>query len=231
MPEHVSRERLSALVEDRSPSDRERRHLEGCRECEREMERLRRMRMALSAMDQLEAPDDGWRRLERALPELPEREPDRPSWLAAARPRTWASVAAAAALFVGGLTLGAYLDGRAGGSGPVAANEEAEPVPTSRAGDRSAADGRMASGELLPERGTTRGGEGATDGALAAMEAYRDPTVAAEHLARLDAMLRATREALREDPADPAMNDFLFRVAEDRQELLDALNLATLEYR
>jgi hypothetical protein len=62
-------------------------------------------------------------------------------------------------------------------------------------------------------------------------EVYRNPEAAAEHLARLDALIRASREALREDPTDPAVNDFLFEVVEQRQELNQALQLASLEYK
>ncbi len=215
--EHLERERLSALLDGEEDGEG-RAHLERCESCRRELETLRRMRMALSAMDDLEPPADGWQRIEAALPS-PSARADGPSW---SDGTTWLRVAAALLLFAGGLGVGTHLgpDGAVGPTAAGGADTSAATLTASEPGDdgsayRDALD-RL---ELLRARGPSP------------EEAYSDPAAAAEHLARLDAVIRATREALHEDPADPAMNDFLFEVVEQRQALNEALHLATLEYR
>lgn len=237
MPEHVSNERLSALVEDRTPTEREQRHLEECPDCGRELDRIRRMRMALSAMNDLDAPADGWQRIERSLPEPTESDAGRGAAVGAApadrgdgsvgrpvwdRLGAWGRVAAAAVLFAGGLTLGSYLGAPASGGDASSPREGAEAARATGPGGAASRAGLGTGSDAT----SARAGD-----ALAPLESYRDPAAAAERLARLDAMMEATRQALREDPADPTINDLLFQVAEDREELLDALNLATLEYR
>lgn len=252
MAEHLTGERLSALLDDDAPTEAERRHLEDCAACESELHRLRRMRMALSALDDLEAPADGWARIETALPD---RAPapaadrvaedhgdaaDRRSAIGWSLGGAWARAAAAVVLFAGGLTLGTHLSdppaetgARAGADGParatgdrVASGQAAADRPARSGGTASPAGSETAAGATAGSAGLA----GLTDGGPP-VEAYRDPAAAAERLARLDAMMQAAREAMREDPSDPAVNDLLFRVAEDRQALIDALHLATLEYR
>ena len=61
-----------------------------------------------------------------------------------------------------------------------------------------------------------------------------DPALAAERLTRLDALIEASREALRTAPADPALNDFLFDVVDERAsvagQLDQTLRQASMEY-
>lgn len=248
MPEHLSGERLSALLDDEDPTDEEHRHLEACPACEGELHRLRRMRMALSALDELEAPADGWERIEAALPAQGERSDARGAddragagSEPAGRRRTsfgwsfggaWARAAAAVVLFAGGLALGTHLSGPPDAT-DGAATEAASEGPSVTAAAEGADGFDAAAGGAAPAS-DAGGGEGVadlgTDGTTP-LEASRDPAAAAERLARLDAMMQAAREAVREDPTDQATNDLLFRVAEDRQALIDALHLATLEYR
>ena len=213
MSEHLERERLSALIDGDADAEAHA-HLEGCEACRRELETLRRMRMALSAMDDLEPPVDGWERLAAALPG----EDRRSGWRSGA---TWLRVAAALLLFVGGLGVGARL-GPEWGGGPVAVSGSGDGVAELASTEAASGDAyRQALDRLESLRAAGPSPE----------EAYRDPGTAAQHLARLDAVIRATREALHEDPADPAMNDFLFEVVEERDALEEALQLATLEYR
>lgn len=218
--EHLERERLSALL-DGDEDGEARAHLERCEACRRELETLRRMRMALSAMDDLEPPADGWERIEAELSaRSPSTRGDGPSW---SDGTTWLRLAAALLLFAGGLGVGTLL-GPDGAIGPTAGGGADTSAATLTAsgepdGDDSAYRDALDRLESLRARGPSP------------EEAYSDPAAAAEHLARLDAVIRATREALHEDPADPAMNDFLFEVVEERQALNEALHLATLEYR
>lgn len=252
MPDHLTGKRLSALLDDDSPTEAERRHLEDCDACESELRRLRRMRMALSALDDLEAPADGWARIEAALPDRAtdpgadaaggggDGAASRRSDIGWSPGGAWIRAAAAVVLFAGGLALGTHLSSPPAGTGARAGADGQDP----------ASPDRVASGEAPVERPGSPGGTGSQAGSERAaastsgsaslegladgsppVEAYRDPSAAAERLARLDAMMQAAREAMREDPSDPAVNDLLFRVAEDRQALIDALHLATLEYR
>ena len=250
MPEHLTGERLSALLADDAPTDAERRHLEGCEACESELRRLRRMRMALSALDELEAPADGWERIEAALPDgesAASAERDRRPAAGWSFGGAWLRAAAAVVLFAGGLALGTHLSEPPADTGAGAGADAGDPASGERfaageeAGDRGLRSPGVASpvggpteadGPGSASRTTPSGGlAGLVDGGATPLEVYRDPAAAAERLARLDAMMQAAREAMREDPSDPAVNDLLFRVAEDREALIDALHLATLEYR
>lgn len=280
MAEHISNERLAALLDDGVEDVAAREHLASCPGCRRELDLLRRMRMALSAMDELAPPADQWDRIESALSRRTAGTPGAGSpgaadatgrsgngaevdaddggiavplgaWI---RDIGWLRAAAGIVLFVGGLGLGTLLGtlpGSGGGSSP-ARSEAARGTPDRAAaatatGETTAASRPAAVGESVSVRRTAEDlaanieGRG-TDEILRQLEAlgsgepdpreaYRNPTAAAERLARLDALVRAAREALEEDPADPAMNQFLFRVVEERQQLNQALHLASLDYR
>lgn len=256
-PKHLSLERISALLDAPEGDPEAAEHLRACDRCEREQERMRRMRMALSALGEATPPEDEW---EEIAPHLPEgggdggasREDDevipllRSGWAA--------RVAAATLVFAVGLGAGLQLRGGGssgggdGGGGPTAAPGE---VP------RAEADGGSA---VRPGAGTSAGLAAADDGgpdplqrpgaylsaarslesmvagaAGSEMEPVDDPEGAAEEMARLEALAEAAREALREQPADPALNNFLFSVTE-RQEALRsrlgaAARLAALDYR
>jgi hypothetical protein len=294
MSEHLEREKLSALMDEPGSDPVATEHLEACPDCAREYELMRRMRMALSAMGQLEPDEDAWDRIRARLP----RVDGLGHWVRVLAGDGWvgASTRAAAAVlvFAGGVALGL----RAGGLSPadVAASSDApdsgavagsagrlarssgdvggraatEPALAARAGGMresggtegdpgGSLSGREAAGLALA---SARGG--ATDAAsgtepstgsvslpadlpqpyravfsrLEALraqgptpsEALSDPQAAAQHLARLDALIRASREAVRRMPADPAVNDFLFQVVAERNELDRVLHVASLEY-
>lgn len=280
MVEHISNERLAALLDDGVEDASAREHLDDCSACRREMDLLRRMRMALSAMDPLEPPADQWERIEASLPAAGSDATAGPDATAldgdtgrardeARRPRGgsrtgggarglggwvrdigWLRAAAGIVLFAGGLGLGSLLGplpGAGGGSsdGPTeaaAGTPEGTTAAATRSGTTEAAATPAASGA---ERALDRAGEAGdldADEILAELEvlasgdfdprqAYRNPTAAAERLARLDALVRAAREALEEEPADPAMNQLLFQVVEERQQLNRALHQASIDYR
>lgn len=245
MSDHLSHRRLSALLDGDVEDTAGAAHLESCPRCRREQELLRRMRMALSALDDLAPPVGGWRRLEAELSrrgltdaeagrptsppedgEVPARASETGGWASSGGP--WLRVAAAAVLFLGGMTLGVVLGPGAGedamAGGPGSGADAARLV----AGGGSA--GGQTSAEATYRRALEQLEELRAEGPTPE-DAYRDPVAAAEHLARLDALVRATREALEEDPADPAVNDLLFQVVEEREALDEALRMASLEYR
>lgn len=265
--EHLSTEEVSALLDRGAGEASGSGHLQDCAACRREMELLRRMRMALSAMDDREAPPGAWASLEEELERreitgerYDEDRPEPAESILSVADVGWVRAAAAAVLFVGGLGLGTHLASPGGAD----AGDGAEAATTSRtapageaAGDAPAEAGSDGPAATTPSggesslaaagEGTTAEGAAGSDGlsyreAMERLEelraqgptfreAYRNPRAAAEHLARLDALMQASREALREDPADPALNDFLFQVAEERESLNRALQLSSLEYR
>lgn len=256
MVEHIPNERLAALLDDGVEDGSAREHLDACRACRRELDLLRRMRMALSAMDDLEPPADQWRTIEASLPPSGRTatagaDAGRPaaggSGSGASGPAAWVRdlgwlrAAAGIVLFAGGLGLGSLLGplpGAGTGSaeaGPASEGATAERTvaagESARTADPAGPGGSEAAAAGLGPEEILRQLDGLGSGGADAREAYRNPTAAAERLARLDAMVRAAREALEEDPADPAMNQFLFRVVEERQQLNRALNLASLDYR
>ncbi len=89
-------------------------HLEECEECSREYERMSRMRMALSALSDLEPPPDEWERIsDRMGFSQRHRRSVRLQWLQTAG---WPLRAAAVlSLFSGGLLVGQRLAVRPGG--------------------------------------------------------------------------------------------------------------------
>jgi hypothetical protein len=280
MSDHIPTRELSALL-DRDPEEEgASRHLEECPACQRELELLRRMRMALSAMDEPEPPAGQWDRIQGRLSErgvvrsggtagggdsadggaarprsAAEGPGDRPavgSTDAPVREGTgtgmaggvpgWLRVAAGVVLFAGGVGLGVTMNRSSPGpdTGPQVAAEApaaddgavspaAEGGPTRRAA--GTADPVAAASGAAGYRSALRQLEALRAEGLSPEEAFRNPDAAAEQLARLDALIRASREALADDPADPAVNDFLFQVVEERQALNQALHLSSLEYR
>ena len=67
MNEHLNIERISALLDEPWSDLTAEQHLEGCEDCRLEFERLSRMRMAFSALGELDAPRDQWSRIEASL--------------------------------------------------------------------------------------------------------------------------------------------------------------------
>ncbi len=251
---HLDTERLSALLDDRGGSEGATAHLDACERCRAEFEALSRMRMALSGLSESEPPGDEWGRIEAALEErgllvsgparAEENAPHGPAEAGTAAPgaravafrylsRWPAQAAAAFLLFGGGILAGLQLTAtgpaESGGSGPagtLAVRDAGEAIPAVRTEIDEAAHVRQALAELerLGSPASTETAEGL------------DPASAAERLARLDALIGASREAVGENPADPVANALLFRLVEQRDELAGRLNRSlhlatTLEYR
>jgi hypothetical protein len=66
-------------------------------------------------------------------------------------------------------------------------------------------------------------------------ELLEDPMATAERLAWLDALIEASREALANSPTDPAINNLLFDLIKEQDDLSvgleSAVRLAGLDYR
>ena len=244
MDEHLTREQIAALLDEPDAVAGGLAHLDVCSDCASEFEGMSRMRMALSGLPDLAAPQGGWERLRGALPITPAarrrtetgRVISLPAWMGS----RWSPALTAAAiivLFFGGLGVGRSLapTGSSGADGAdrLAADEPAGARPLPLPADASGDAALMASeypeylqtvAELRSLRNTGPGSE----------DIASDPALAAERLTRLDALIEASREALQDAPADPALNDFLFDVVDERAsvagQLDQTIRQASMEY-
>jgi hypothetical protein len=228
MPEHLNRERIAALLDGPEVPGTDREHLERCEECTHEYEQMARIRMALSALPDLEPPEGEWDRIRERLGAdasgkvLGMGGSRRvPAWV---RPGPmWA--AAVIGLFVAGLGAGRQL--------ALNQTEASDPPATELATRGAEAQGPEDANTAAYLRTVAQmeqlRREGAPDPAL-----WNDPSAATERLMRLDALIQASREALSAAPSDPALNDFLFEVVDERESLagqLDrSLRLTSVEY-
>lgn len=246
MADHLETSRLSALLDAPGSDPAAAEHLDECAACRSEFEQMRRTRMALSAMDDLPPPAGQWERIE---PELEAR-----GLIATGGPveegadggavrgdgvgslftsgAAWLRAAAAVLIFTGGVLLGNQMTGpfTGGAAGGADADRSAvsNTLPADQPGQLAAAG---PAGEDLDYEQWLRQLETLRASGPSPEEALSDPEAAAEHLARLDALIRGARDYVQEMPADTRLNDFLFEVVEDRRALNDALQLASLEYR
>ena len=225
MGEHLTREQIAALLDEPESVAGGLGHLDECEECASEFENMSRMRMALSGLPELSPPAGEWAAIRARLPK---QAPG--AWL-----RTvWTTPMAAAAiilLFLGGLGVGrmiapagpdssnAGLDMAAGVIDPAADPTGTDAADTSEFGDYLQQVGRLRELRDVGPLGPNVAG---------------NPALAAERLTRLDALIDATRETLRMAPADPALNDFLFDVVDERESLAGQFNQtlrqASMEY-
>lgn len=225
MAEHLSRERISALLEDPTGLPGEAEHLAGCDECAREYEQMSRMRMALSGFTDLEPPAAEWEAIEARL------GLSAPGGTSGGRPWrrmvTWPLQAAAViALFASGLVVGQRF----------AAEEEGAVAPAAVAGTEGEIDPGPAM-QIEPAAAYLR--------TVADLEQLRagypgtppspsSPEVYAERITHLDAMIDASRDALREAPEDPVLNNFLFQLVDERDDLArqlgQTLRMTAAEY-
>jgi hypothetical protein len=173
------------------------------------------MRMALSALPDLVPPADEWKKIRTRLGADVSPIDRRVPALHATRFRPlWA--AAVIALFVAGLGVGRQLS-PAGEAGPGAAASRSEAEDPAEAYLRT-----VAQIQNLRDEGPS--GEAMMD----------NPSLAAERLMRLDALIEASREALRTAPTDPVLNNLLFDVVDERQSLAGqmdrSLRYTSVEY-
>lgn len=228
MLEHLSRERIAALLDGPDAPGMDREHLERCEECTHEYEQMARIRMALSALPDLEPPEGEWDRIRERLGRNASGKVVHagsvrpvPAW---ARPGPmWA--AAVIGLFVAGLGVGRQL-----ALNETAASDRPPAEVAARATEAGALEDSNTAAYLrtVAQMEQLRR-EGASDPAL-----WNDPSAATERLMKLDALIQASREALSDAPTDPALNDFLFEVVDERESLagqLDrSLRLTSVEY-
>lgn len=225
MAEHLTLERISALLDEPWADLEAERHLERCDGCRAEYERLSRMRMAMSVLGELEPPPGAWSRIEARLgdpappPAVPLRRRVARRFLA-----SWPLQAAAAAvLFAAGVTAGV----RFVAPGPGDPSGALADLPGERGAD-------------VPVVVPPTGSDAALLTALAELEALRspveraraslertdgtvDPIVATRWIARLDGAIRAMQESVDRSPGDPVANAYLFRLLDERDRLTGQL--------
>lgn len=239
MVDHLTREQIAALIDEPEATAGGRAHLDVCEGCAREFEAMSRTRMALSGLPDLEAPDEGWAKISAALNDADAGSAARSTraWLPSG---PWGPVLSAAAvlvLFLGGMGVGRMIapgssaEGTVTPEGMVAGDAVAEAASGQ---SEQAAPLEQLTGEYPEYFQSVADLRELRAGGPSAAELAEDPALAAERLTRLDALIEVSREALREAPADPALNDFLFDVVDERAsvagQLDQSLRQASLEY-
>jgi hypothetical protein len=227
MAEHLTLERISALLDEPWVDLDAEAHLERCGSCRVEYERLSRTRMAISALGELDPPAGEWAaieaRLDASLREDRSVVPLRNRAAGKLLRSPALQAAAALTLFAGGVLAGLQFTG----SGPTA------DAPTT-----AAAVSNDARGEL-PVALPASNGEAAYLNAVAEMETLGlplrraslsrpdgslDPIATAELIRRLDAAIEASREAVMRSPENPLASATLFQLVDYRSELASRLD-------
>jgi anti-sigma factor RsiW len=214
MPEHLSREQISALLDDPKGVQGGLEHMAECPECAREYEQMSRMRMALSGLTQLEPPSGEWDAVQRRMGLEPIQQPGAGS--AWRHLRAWPLQAAAVlALFAAGLMVGQRMG--SGGEAPAPASSADETLVANAESAMSIEPAEAYLRTVADLQDLRRGLDGHADGA-------QGPERVAERITHLDAMIDASRDALREAPADPVLNNFLFQLVDERNDLAGQLD-------
>lgn len=228
---HLSTERLAGLSED-APSAVEAAHLHDCAPCAREREAFVALRgMAHAERGRIAPPLTQWEQIAPALPGIARGSEAPPARDARVARRGWPlQIAAGLLLAAGGAMLGRASAGARLLPDRIAASAPAPGLAIAAALRTAADSGRFASADdaraaqarsqQLYEQAAAflaeHEGAGPTDSPVA----YRS------RLAALDRVISTTREALRETPHDPVMNDYYLTTIGQREATLRQLNTA-----
>lgn len=227
--EHLTLEMISALLEEPEEHTESAAHLAACEVCSLEHSRMRRMLMALSGLGEIQPPADEWERIEAKLPRERGVLPFRRIGLFTGWP---VQAAAAMLVFAGGIAAGLVLTG-----GPsrdatqITGSETLQYVGEAVAGGPETASPFLSGQyyEAVAELDRLRARP------VSSGDLIEDPAAATARLARLDALILASREALVSSPTDPTVNNLLFELIEERDDMASglegAVRLAGLEYR
>lgn len=227
MAEHLNIERISALLDEPWADLEAETHLESCESCRAEFERLSRMRMAFSALGDLEPPADEWRRIEASLDAVlgPRGTPGDIVGIASRgglRRRLMSNgafqAAAAITLFAGGILAGLELTGN--GFAPASSGVAGDiPSVVGASGEDRMVYNTLSEFESLR---TPLREVGLSDSRGAAPASF-DPIEGARLAARLDGLIRALREQLDRSPDDPFASGYLIQALNDRARLAETL--------
>lgn len=213
--EHLSRETLARLV-DEAPGPEEAEHLATCLACTSELDALRAQTQALASLPEIRPPLGDWEVLEdRLRAEGLVRHYGLLQRMTLAQTPPWMRIAAAAALFVGGSTLGAGLawNQPAAVQTAEAPADGAAQFTSARDVDGAAAAVRIAEAnyisaltryrQLLDEQGGS--------------DVIGDPS---SRFAALEYLVAAGQAAVRQAPADPFINGLLASTMAEREAAL-----------
>jgi hypothetical protein len=217
--EHLSREALARLV-DEAPGPGESEHLAACLACASELDALRAQTQALASLPEIRPPLGDWEVLEdRLRAESLIQHRGLLQRLTLAQTPPWMRVAAAAALFVGGSTLGAGLASRAptelrpeaASAAGVAQFTAAQDVDDAAAAVRIAEATYMSAltryRQLLEEQGGS--------------DVIGDLS---SRFAALEYLVAAGQAAVRQAPADPFLNGLLASTMAEREATLQRIS-------
>jgi hypothetical protein len=212
--DHLNIETLARLVDER-PEAAEAEHLAACAACSAELRALQEQTEALSALPEIFPPVGDWEALEARLrSEGLVRGQDLAPALGLGRTPRWMPAAAAVVLFLGGIAVGAGLEGRGavggtaggGASGPgleLAAVARVSSVEEAAAAVRAAEQQYVSAVSRYRELLEREGGQ---DAAIDPFSRY----AALEHL------VSVSQAAVRQAPGDPFLNGFLASVLAER---------------
>jgi hypothetical protein len=213
--EHVSRETLARLV-DEAPGPEEAEHLATCLACTSELDALRAQTQALASLPEIRPPLGDWEVLEdRLRSEGLIQHRGLLHRLTLAQTPAWVRFAAAAALFLGGSTVGAGLAWRQPADVQTAAApaDGAAQFTAAQDVDDAAAAVRIAEAnyisaltryrQLLEEQGGS--------------DVIGDPS---SRFAALEYLVAAGQAAVRQAPADPFLNGLLASTMAEREATL-----------
>jgi hypothetical protein len=223
MNEHLNIERISALLDEPWSDLTAEQHLEACEDCRLEFERLSRMRMAFSALGELDPPTDQWNRIEESLAAVLAPGsgivPIASRGISARLMRNGPLQAAAAvALFAGGIFAGLQFTG--GPGSPVAGGSIASDLPSVIPASGDDRDLYEALSDLESMQTPLR--QVGINGSAAPADDF-DAMQAAQVAARLDGIIQRLQEQLNESPGDPFASGYLLRALDQRARLAEML--------
>lgn len=226
--EHLTIERISALLDEPWADLAAEEHVERCAPCREEFERLSRMRMALSALGDLTPPADEWERIEARL----DRRRVAPTAVMRLRSGRWLTrlplqAAAAIALFAGGVLVGLEFTG-------------------SGEGERGAGQAEGVAGAALPAVIPASGEDRAVLQVLSELESLQAPLrqvglddestrlagpggegvdglQAMRLAARIEGLIRAAQDRLARSPDDAVASALLLDLVEQRERLAEVV--------
>jgi hypothetical protein len=219
MPDHLNREQISALLDDpQGLRGGGLEHLSGCPDCAREYEQMSRMRMALSGLPEMDPPAGEWDVvLDRLGIEPIAGSSVIPVWR---RAMGWQlQVAAVIALFAAGLMVGQRINAGPEGASQAVATSGGIGVPTG-----TEAESLMAIEPAEAYLRTVADLQQLRTGFDMSAPRPTSPEAFAERITHLDAMIDASRDALSEAPADQVLNNFLFQLVDEREDLAGQLD-------
>jgi hypothetical protein len=205
--EHLTHERLAALVDEPSTAD-ERTHLATCEHCAAELEGFREQSAALGALPELLPPQGDWKVLEARLrSEGLINDPGVFQRLGLARTPAWMKAAAAVLLFLGGTGTGAVMARPAASDGAGLMADRIVTVEDAASAVRAAEQQYVSAVTEYRQLLAADGGEGVDV----------DPI---SRFAALEHLVRVSQAAVRQAPGDPFLNGFLASAMAERDAAL-----------